>query len=270
MKIYLSADMEGTCGIADWPETERTGGAIDYTPFQKQMTREVAAACRGAISAGADEILVKDAHDTARNLDPSGLPRGVKINRSWSGDPLSMMSGLDKGRFDAVFFTGYHSCAGSPGNPMSHTMNLKNDHVILNGVPCSEFLINAYTAGLYGVPVALITGDQAVCDSAKELIPSIVTVPVNAGIGGSSTSIHPDLAADLIEAAAAEAVRCAPQCQVPMPATFHMEIYFFRHETAYSKSFYPDAELKDDRCVCFDSDDWYEMLRFCHFVLSNA
>ena len=48
MKIFLSADMEGTCGIVSWPETERST-PFDYTPAQKQMTREVAAACRGAL-----------------------------------------------------------------------------------------------------------------------------------------------------------------------------------------------------------------------------
>ena len=47
MNISLSADMEGTCGIADWSETERST-PMDYTPLQKQMTLEVAAACRGA------------------------------------------------------------------------------------------------------------------------------------------------------------------------------------------------------------------------------
>ena len=185
MKIFLSADMEGTCGIVSWPETERST-PFDYTPAQKQMTREVAAACRGALAAGADEILVKDAHDSARNLDPAGLPREIRMNRSWSGDPLSMMSGLDRESFGAVFFTGYHAWAGCPGNPLSHTMNLRNDHVTLNGERCSEFLINAYTAGYYGVPVALLTGDKALCDFAETLIPAITTVPVTRGGAAAS------------------------------------------------------------------------------------
>ena len=269
MKIFLSADMEGTCGIVSWPETERST-PFDYTPAQKQMTREVAAACRGALAAGADEILVTDAHDSARNLDPACLPREIRMNRSWSGDPLSMMSGLDRESFGAVFFTGYHAWAGCPGNPLSHTMNLRNDHVTLNGERCSEFLINAYTAGYYGVPVALLTGDKALCDFAKALIPAITTVPVNEGRGGSVTSLHPDEAVARIEAAAKEAVSKADQCQVPMPDHFHMEIDFTRHHVAYSKSFYPGAVLKDGKIVCFDSDDWYEMLRFCHFVLSDG
>ena len=73
-----------------------------------------------------------------------------------------------------------------------------------------------------------------------------------------------------IEAAAREAVAKAAQCKVPMPDHFHMEIDFFKHHMAYSKSFYPGAVLKDDKYVCFDTDDWYEMLRFCHFVLSDG
>ena len=269
MKVFLSADMEGTCGIVSWPETERST-PFDYSPMQKQMTREVAAACRGALAAGAEEVLVKDAHDSARNLDPAGLPRGIRMNRSWSGDLLSMMSGLDQDQYDTVFFTGYHAWAGCPGNALSHIMNGRNNRVTVNGVYCSEFLLNSYTAGYFGVPVALVTGDKALCDFAKELIPAITTVAVNEGRGGGVTSIHPDEAVERIEAAAKEAVKHAPQCVVPMPEHFHMEIDFVKHHVAYSKSFYPGATLKDDKIVCFDSNDWYEVLRFCHFVLSNA
>ena len=45
MRLYLSADIEGTCGIADWAETERAT-MDDYRPFAAQMTAEVAAADR--------------------------------------------------------------------------------------------------------------------------------------------------------------------------------------------------------------------------------
>ena len=246
MKVFLSADMEGTCGIVSWPETERSA-PFDYSPMQKQMTREVAAACRGALAAGAEEVLVKDAHDSARNLDPAGLPRGIRMNRSWSGDLLSMMSGLDQDKYDAVFFTGYHAWAGCPGNALSHTMNGRNNRVTVNGVYCSEFLLNSYTAGYFGVPVALVTGDKALCDFAKSLIPAITTVPVNEGRGGGVTSIHPDEAVERIEAAAMEALKHASECVVPMPEHFHMEIDFVKHHVAYSKHFYPGAYLKDNK-----------------------
>lgn len=269
MKVYLSADMEGTCGIAVWPETERKD-QFDYTPMRAQMTREVAAACEGALAAGAEEILVKDAHDSARNILADRLPRQVRLHRSWAGDPLSMMTGVDREEFGAVFFTGYHSWASCPGNPLSHTMNLRNDHVLLNGVRMSEFMLNAYTAGYYNVPVALVTGDKALCEFAQELIPGITTVAVNEGIGGGVYSLHPDEAVERIRAAAEQAVQNADSCYVELPPWFETEIYFKEHQTAYSKSFYPGASLKDGKIVCFESADWYEMLRFYHFVLSDG
>lgn len=269
MNVFISADIEGTCGITDWSETER-GAMDDYRPFQKQMTREVKAACEGYNDAGTAEVFIKDAHDSARNLDVPELPRNIRILRGWTGDPLSMMSGLDTGDFGAVLFTGYHAWASCPGNPLSHTMNLRNEHVLINGVHASEFLINAYTAGYYGVPVAFLSGDQDLCDFAREFIPEMVTVPVNRGVGGGVTSIHPDLAVERIRAGAKEAVLRAARCGVPMPERFDSEVRFREHKTAYSKSFYPGARLEDGKNVCFSTDDWYEMLRFYHFVLSDG
>jgi len=268
MKVFLSADMEGTCGIVSWPETERNT-PFDYTPMQKQMTREVAAACRGVLAAGAEEVLVKDAHDSARNIDPAGLPRGIRMNRAWSGDLLSMMNGLNQEKFDAVIFTGYHSWAGCPGNPLSHTMNQRNEYVTLNGVRMSEFLMNAYTAGYYNVPVPFLSGDKPLCDFARELIPNITTVAVNEGIGGAVVSMHPQAALQAIREGAEQAARKAASCPVILPDHFDTVIRFRDHRIAYSKCFYPGACLEDEKNVCFSSDDWYEMLRFYHFVLSD-
>lgn len=269
MNVFISADIEGTCGITDWSETEQS--TMDhYGPFRKQMTREVKAACTGCNDAGAGEILVKDAHDSARNLDVPELPQNIRILRGWTGDPLSMMSGLDTGEFGAVLFTGYHAWASCPGNPLSHTMNLRNEHVLINGVLASEFLINAYTAGYYGVPVTFLSGDKQLCNFAQEFLPDMVTVPVNEGVGGGVISIHPDLAVERIQAGAKESLGRAAKCKVPMPKQFDSEIRFREHKIARSKSFYPGARLEDGKNVCFSTKDWYEMLRFYHFVLSDA
>ena len=49
-KLYISADIEGICGIADWKETYIGEAQGDY--FRAEMTREVAAACEAAVAAG--------------------------------------------------------------------------------------------------------------------------------------------------------------------------------------------------------------------------
>ena len=53
-RIYISSDIEGTCGIAHWDETEL--GRSEHEYFRRQMTSEVKAACEGAIAGGSDDI----------------------------------------------------------------------------------------------------------------------------------------------------------------------------------------------------------------------
>ena len=109
-QFYLSADIEGTCGIAHWDETEK--GKDGYEHFARQMSREVAAACEGILAAGAEGVLVKDAHDSARNINPELLPEAATIFRGWGRDMFVMMSGLTEAHA-GVFFTGYHSGVGN-------------------------------------------------------------------------------------------------------------------------------------------------------------
>ena len=103
MRVYISADIEGVCGITHWDEA--TKSCADYAALQQQMQREVVAACEGAIAAGATEIRIKDAHATGRNLDPLQLPRQAHLVREWSGHPLMMVQELDAS-FDALLLIG--------------------------------------------------------------------------------------------------------------------------------------------------------------------
>lgn len=77
MKIYISVDIEGVCGTTTWDEVTR--GKAEYPEFQQQMTGEVLAACEGALAAGASEIVIKDAHDTACNIIAESLPELLRV-----------------------------------------------------------------------------------------------------------------------------------------------------------------------------------------------
>lgn len=269
MNILISSDIEGTCGIAAWSETEpgKTGG--DYEYFRTQMSREVAAACRGALAAGAERVLVKDAHDSARNIDPSLLPEEVQMNRGWSGDVYSMLSGIQHGGWDAVAFTGYHAAACSSGNPLSHTMNPRVDWVEINGVRASEFTINAYMAGYHRVPVCFVSGDAALCESARKMIPDIAAVPVNKGDGNSATSLHPALAVRRIEETLQGQLESGvyQRCIVPMPPKFEIVIRYKEHRDAYRNSFYPGVSQVDEKTLRFSCVDYYDALCLFQFVL---
>lgn len=264
-KLFISADIEGTCGVADWKETELTESQGAY--FRAQMTAEVKAACEAACESGIPEVFVKDAHDTGRNIDPSMLPENVRIMRAWTRDPYFMMAGLDSS-YDAAMFIGYHSGAGSDGNPLAHTMNTANVRVLLNGVAASECMINTYTAASFGVPVVLVCGDRNLCESVKTLNPNIRTVAVSEGVGGASISINPRLAVSRIKAAASEALLAdAASCRIKLPDRFDLAVQFKLHDTAYRGSFYPGAVRTSPNEISFACSEWLDALRFLFFVL---
>ena len=68
MKVYISCDIEGVATTTLWEQTDTIGKNAIAAPYAKQMTEEVNAACEGAIAAGADFILVKDAHGSGCNM----------------------------------------------------------------------------------------------------------------------------------------------------------------------------------------------------------
>lgn len=265
MKVFISADLEGTAGVVSWPETEMSNAFYPY--FANEMTEEVRSACEGALSMGADEILVKDAHDYARNINPLKLPETVKIMRGWTRGPESMMAGIDT-TFDAAAMVGYHTACATNGNPLAHTMNTNNEVVTLNGQIMSEFMMNAYTAAWYKVPVAFVSGDKMLCESAKQLIPAITAVPVSEGTGDAAVSLHPLAAQRAIQAGMERALQGdVAECLLKLPEKFVAEIRFHEHYRAYHASFYPGAKADGMKTVTFEAADYYDILRFFMFVL---
>ena len=266
MRLFISSDIEGTCGICDWDET-RLAHPEYYNRFADQMTKEVASACRAAEDSGViDGILIKDAHGPARNLRLQDLPRSVELFRGWEGRPCGMMAGVEEA--DVVAMTGYHSSAFSLGSPLAHTNNLQNQWVKLNGAYASEFMINSYAAAYYGKPVIFVSGDEALCEHAKSLIPDIETAPVLKGRGGATVSIHPEVAVEMIyEKMAAALSKDVSRCLPKLPDHFTAEIQFKEMPRAVRGQYYPGAKLTDPKTVRFESDDYFEILRFFFFVL---
>ena len=93
MKLFISADIEGCAGVALTDETHKKESV--YQRFAEEMTEEVVAACEAAHEAGADEIVVKDGHGDASNIDPLKMPEYVTLIRGKSGHPYNMMYGID-------------------------------------------------------------------------------------------------------------------------------------------------------------------------------
>lgn len=199
MKVFISADMEGTAGVVAWDQTNPTDK--DYDAAVALMIGEVNAAIEGALEGGAMEVVVNDSHNSMRNLRPELLHPSAQL-LSGGHKPLSMMQGIDDS-FDAVFFTGYHAMVGD-GGVLNHTYwgSIVNG-VRINGRTVGETGINAAVAGYYGVPVALVTGDAAVGAEASALLENVETAVVKTAASRfSALAVHPSAAQDRIRKAA--------------------------------------------------------------------
>ena len=235
MKVYISADIEGCTFITDWKETEQ--GEEEYAQGRKIMTNEVVAACEGAIAAGATEIVIKDAHDSALNLIPYAFPEEATLIRGWTCTPESMVAGIDE-TFDAAVFIGYHSGAGFDGNPLAHTMNLANNYVKINGRPAAEFVLNAYTAAYFDVPVVFVCGVEELNKACR-----------------------------LIKEGVTSALKNTDACKIKSPDSFEMEISFKDPVKALRGSFYPGAKQLDSRTVTYTGRDIQDMMTARMFML---
>ena len=256
MKLYISADMEGTAAVCSWTQVDPTN-TTEYPYYRRLMSQEVRAAIDGAREAGVVDVLVNDSHSSMRNVMWDELPADVRMiygNRK----PFSMAEGVD-GSFDAAFFTGYHGAVGTQDAVLDHTYTSETlRETRVNGLACSEAMLNAAVLGLSGVPVVLITGDRACIEQHKAVMPWITGVVVKDSIGRFSTnSFSPEHARSLIRAGAKEAITNRAQAK---PFTFEPPIeltldFVYTHNADFVEMM-PGFERTGGRSVRFVHDDY--------------
>lgn len=265
MKLFISADIEGCTGTTLVAETHNTESR--YQAFAKRMTEEVVAVCEAALEAGATEIVVKDGHGDATNIDPMRMPKGVTLIRGKSGHPYNMMFGLDES-FDGVLYVGYHSPAGSPESPLSHTSTGATNYITLNGKRMSEFMLNSYTAAMMNVPILFISGDDGICSLAKEMVPDITTVSTKLGCGGSTINKDPQTVIEELKEKVKEALtKDFSKGKIEMPEKFTYIANYKDMKKAYQMSFFPGVKAIDERTNSVESDNYYDIVLAHSFIV---
>ena len=266
LKVYISADMEDVVGVVTDQQLGPSG--FEYTRFREFMTQEVIAAIEGARDAGATEILVSDSHGNGQNLLIEKLPQDITLVRAWPR-PLMMMQGIDE-TFDAAIFIGYHASTDNPNGIRAHTMSsARLASVKLNGTPMPEAGINAAIAGHFGVPVVMISGDDAIVDEARKLLGDIEGAVVKWSIGfHSGRTIMPEAAYELIRAKAAAALRrlddFSPyRLQTPITA----DVRFKNYRPSEVLAYLPIVERTDSHSIRFVGGNMVEVSKFFEFML---
>lgn len=269
MKVYISVDMEGGTGIASAKHMRDAG----YTRMCKLLTQEVNAAIEGAFEAGASEVLVNDAHGSMTNILIEELDQRASLI-SGSNKHLLQMECIDE-TFDAVFFIGYHAHEGNEDAVMNHTIyGGVVTEIKRNGVVVGETAINAGIAGAYGVPVALVVGDNVVCVEAKRFLGDIETVATKEAIDRYAAKLlSPKKTYELIKAAAKRALERLPELQphqIPGPVEFQLTTKLT--SMAHMCTLFPGVERRGPKVVAVQSDCYlsaYRQLLGC-LIISGA
>jgi D-amino peptidase len=265
-KIYISADMEGLTGSVTGDQLGPAG--FEYSTFRRIMTEEVLAAIEGARAAGAGEILVSDSHGNGENMILDMFPDDIRIVRSWPR-PLMMMEGIDE-TFDGAIFIGYHAGTTNPEGVRAHTMSSgRLADVRINGVSVPEAGINAAIAGHFGVPVIMISGDNAIAAEATEIIGDIETAVVKQAISfHAATTMTPQAGQDLIRRTAERAVSRIGDFEPYLPATpLTIDVRFKSYRPSQLLAYLPMFERVDAHAIRFMAKDMLEASRVLEFIL---
>lgn len=267
MKIYISVDMEGVVGVVTGEHLGPEG--FEYQKAREWMTAEVNAAIEGARAAGATEIVISDSHGNGQNLLVDKLPTDVMLVRSWPR-PLMMMEGIDES-FDAAIFIGYHASTTNSQGVRAHTMSSgRLADIRLNGVSMPEAGINAAIAGHFGVPVIMISGDDAIFEEVRELLSDIEGAVVKEAISfHSAKTMMPEAAYKLIRHRVQTAIERIDDFKpYELSPPIALDVRFKNYRPSEVLAYLPIVERTDSHSIRFVGKDMIEVSKFLEFLLS--
>jgi D-amino peptidase len=262
MKILISVDNEGVSGIANMEEVW----------MREAVTKDTNAAVEGALAGGAREILVMDSHGATKdNILWDKLHPQASVIRGGSNTPLYFLEGLEEDT-DAVLLVGWHDKPGGRG-VRAHCF-FRHPFIKINGEIVGEGQIAAGLAGAYGVPIALVTGDDVVCADMKAFLGDVETAVVKRAIDYNAAECFPEeMALDRIRSAAQRAVGRISDFKpyrFETPTVLELECVWYSHATLLARV--PGTE-RVGRTVRFVSSNFreiFDMIILLRFMMKVA
>jgi D-amino peptidase len=211
------------------------------------MTDSVAAAARAAFEMGAEEVVVADSHLVSQNMLVDRLPERVQLIRGVRR-PLSMVPGVDEGRFDGALFIGFHTGSTHLSGVLGHTMRgLVIREIRLNGRVVSEAGFHHALMGQFGVPLIGISGDDAFVEERRELVGDVEAAVVKWAYGHlAARSLTPVAAEAEIAAMTRRAIaRIGDFRPATLEGPIALEVAFKHRPPADTLSLLPQVERLD-------------------------
>jgi D-amino peptidase len=250
--VFMITDAEGVAGVCRQDQTDPKN-----TEMRQLLTGEINAAVEGFLSGGADEVVVWDGHDGSQTLSTLTIHPQAKLIMGGLGPSMLMERG-----YAAVAFIGQHGRANSRGGVMAHSYSsLGIQKILMNGKPVGEIETRTALAGWYGVPVIMLSGDQAAAADLHEITPAAELAVVKEGLGYyACISMSATAARDLIRSRAQRAMqRIAeiPPYKITGPVTIEVESST-RSTPSPETPLSAGAEMVDARTIRYRGKDFME------------
>lgn len=262
MKVLISVDNEGISGIANMQELW----------MRQAVTDDTNVAIEGALAGGATEVVVMDSHGTTKdNILWDKLHPRASVIRGGPNTPLYFLEGLDE-RTDAVFLVGWHDKPGGRGL-RAHCF-FRHPFIKINGQVVGEGQIAAGLAGVYGAPIALVTGDDVVCADMKAFLGDVETAVVKRAIDYNAAECLPaQVTQERIRNAAQRALERLSDFKpyhFETPTVLEFDCVWHSHATLLARV--PGTE-RQGRTVRFASSDFrqvFDMIILWRFLMLVA
>ena len=263
--------MEGSTGVVSAAQVDCT--KPQYAFGRAMQAADVAAAVKAALDSGAECVVVNDSHCTMTNLDIAGFGGEVRLI---TGAPklLGMVEGA-RG-CDAAIFLGYHAMAGTEKAVLDHTFDQHTIYgLAINGRKMGETGVNALLCGALGVPVIMVSGDDALCLEAGSLLGrQLETCSVKEGLGrAAALCLTPESSAELIRSGvkrAVERLKKGEFAPFTPAAPYLLEVTLMNTLQTDAASLVPGAVRTAARTLRFETEDALELRRFLYSLMECA
>ncbi len=250
--VFMITDAEGVAGVCRQDQTDPKN-----TEMRQLLTGEINAAVDGFLSGGADEVVVWDGHDGSQTLSTLTIHPKAKLVMGGLGPSMLMERG-----YAAVAFIGQHGRANSRGGVMAHSYSsLGIQKILMNGKPVGEIETRTALAGWYGVPVIMLSGDQAAASDLHDIVPASEVAVVKEGLGYyACISMSATAARDLIRERAQRAMQRIgqiPPYKIEGPVTIEVESST-RSTPSPETPLGVGAEIVDARTIRYQGKDFME------------
>ena len=187
MIVWICTDMEALAGIDQYEQCFDPDESPKYQHGREQLTADTNAAVAGCFDAGATAVYVIDGHwrNHNRGFILDKFDKRAKLVSTESDQ------GVDES-VHAVAMIGQHSMAGTLHGFLDHTQIMKElCRFIINGEDYGEMGQFAMYAGAFGVPLAYVSGDEALSAEARRQFPHVKSTPTKRGTGWATCQLYP-------------------------------------------------------------------------------